>query len=244
MNDPSVEDNTQFVSYFLSRAYDVISDSTFKKHLINCRDKGDAWAVRMHFDMTAMCQSCRKVQTRISNMHGTIQHAQWASICKEIMSSASPPTRVYAGHSVCSLTGETLDYSIDLSRPGKNGKTTHVHLKYWYFFLFLWFISKIEYVIRSLTKQWLESLGSQQTKPEQVKSEVKPEAKPETHRDYTVLCERFRSENEHLMEQLGQLYRKAQRFVEATIDLYESQFDVQPVLNPPEDFFLNNEPHA
>ena len=46
------------------------------------------------------------------------------------------------------------------------------------------------------------------------------------------------------MEQLGQLYRKAQRFVEATIDLYESQFDVQPVLNPPEDFFLNNEPHA
>jgi hypothetical protein len=56
-------------------------------------------------------------------------------------------------------------------------------------------------------------------------------------KDYTVLCERFRVENDLLMRQMAELYRKGQDFVAATIDLYLMQHDVQPVLNPPDAFF-------
>ena len=49
-----------------------------------------------------------------------------------------------------------LDHSLDLSKAGKNAKEIRVHLRFFYCSLFIWLISKIEYVIRSSVKPWLE----------------------------------------------------------------------------------------
>ena len=220
-------DEEEFIGFFLSKAYDVISEGHFKKHLIQCRDRGDAWAVKMHREMTGITQSCRRVQTRIAAMHNTPQHAHWAGICRDVMASAQPPIKIFTGYSQCSLTGEALDYSIDLTRAGKNSKGVYVHLRFWHYFVFLWLIVKIEYIIRSVTKQWLESARASPAQP----------ADSEAGKDYTELCERFRAENESLMHQMALLYQRGQDFVAATIDLYLSQFDIVPVLNPPEAFF-------
>lgn len=218
-------DSEDFVGFMLSKAYDVLSEGHFKKHLIQCRDRGDAWAVRMHAQQTRIAQRCRKIQTRISSMHDTPQQAEWAGICRDVMASAQPPIRVFTGFSRCSLTGEALDYSIDLTRAGKNSKGVYVHLRFWHFFIFLWFTAKIEYIIRSCTKQWMEALQDPQASP----------------KDFTGLCERFRGENEPLIQQMGALFQRAHDFVSVSVDLYQAQFDVQPVLRPPESF-LHPEP--
>ena len=212
----------------------MISEGHFKKHLIQCRDRGDAWAVKMHREMTAITQSCRRVQTRIAGMHTTPQHAHWAAICRDVMASAQPPTRIYTGFCQCSLTGEALDYSLDLTRAGKNNKGVYVHLRFWHWYLFLWLISKIEYIIRSVSKQWIET--AQEPRESQ--------AEPDQRRDYTALCERFRAENEPLMHQMALLYQRGQDFVAATIDLYEHQFNITPVLNPPDTFYSERAPRV
>jgi len=160
-------------------------------------------------------------------MHDTPQQAEWAGICRDVMASAQPPIRVFTGFSRCSLTGEALDYSIDLTRAGKNSKGVYVHLRFWHFFIFLWFTAKIEYIIRSCTKQWMEALQDPQASP----------------KDFTGLCERFRGENEPLIHQMGALFQRAHDFVSVSVDLYQAQFDVQPVLRPPESF-LNPETAA
>jgi hypothetical protein len=216
-----------FVGFMLSKAYDVLSEGHFKKHLIQCRDRGDAWAVRMHAQQTRIAQRCRKIQTRIGGMHETPQQTEWAAICRDVMASAQPPIRVFTGFSRCSLTGEALDYSIDLTRAGKNSRGVYVHLRFWHFFVFLWFTAKIEYIIRSCTKQWMEALQAPQR----------------ADKDFTALCERFRADNEQLIEQMSALFHRAHDFVCASVDLYEAQFDVQPVLRPP-DAFLNPEKAA
>lgn len=219
----SAPDADEFMGFMLSKAYDVLSEGHFKKHLIQCRDRGDAWAVRMHAQQTRVAQRCRKIQTRISGMHETPQQAEWAGVCRDVMASAQPPIRVFTGFSRCSLTGVALDYSIDLTRAGKNSKGVNVHLRFWHFFVFLWFTAKIEYIIRSCTKQWMEALQD-------------PPAQPDVRKDFTALCERFRAENEPLIQQMGALFHRAHDFVTASVDLYQAQFDVQPVLRPPESF--------
>lgn len=207
-----------FEGFMLCKAYDVLSEGQFKKHLIQCRDKGDGWAVAMHTQQTRVTHECRHIQAQIAAMLDT-PNAEWAQICRDVMGSAQPPVKVFTGYSQCCLTGAFLDYSIDLSRSGKNTRESFVHLRFWHFFIFLWFTAKIEYVIRSCTKQWLEG-----------------QALPEK-RDYTALCERFKEENEPLIAQMGALFRKASDYVQATIELYRQQFDVTPVLRPPESFF-------
>lgn len=217
---PDTDDQEDFVGFMLSKAYDVLSEGHFKKHLIQCRDRGDAWAVRMHTQQTRVAQVCRRIQTRIGAMHDTPQQAEWAAICRDVMASAQPPIRVFTGFSRCSITGESLDYSIDLTRAGKNNKSVFVHLRFWHWFIYLWFVAKIEYIIRSCTKQWIEAI---QDSP--------------LRKDFTALCERFRTENESLVQQMACLFRKARDFVTASIDLYQTQFDVQPVLKPPDSFY-------
>lgn len=222
----SLHESEEFIGFMLSKAYDVLSEGHFKKHLIQCRDRGDAWAVRMHAQQTRIAQRCRKVQTRIAGMHDTPQQAEWAGICRDVMASAQPPIRVFTGFSRCSLTGDSLDYSIDLTRAGKNSKGVYVHLRFWHFFIFLWFTAKIEYIIRSCTKQWMEALG---------------DTTPEQRKDFTALCERFRAENEPLIQQMAALFHRAHDFVSASVDLYQAQFDVQPVLRPPQAFLTPQE---
>jgi len=217
----AAQDEDEFVGFMLSKTYDVLSEGHFKKHLIQCRDRGDAWAVHMHAQQTRIAQRCRKIHTRIAGMQETPQQAEWASICRDVMASAQPPIKVFTGFSHCSITGESLDYSIDLTRAGKNSKGVYVHLRFWHFFVFLWFSAKIEYIIRSCTKQWLENTATQN----------KPESK-----DFTSICERFRSENEDFIQNMSNLFRKAHDFVVNSIDLYQTQFEVRPVLRPPETF--------
>ena len=205
-----------FEGFMLCKAYDVLSEGHFKKHLIQCRDKGDAWAVAMHTQQTKIMHECRHIQAQINSLLDT-PNSEWAQICRDVMSSAQPPVKVFTGYSQCCLTGAFLDYSIDLSRTGKNTRETYVHLRFWHFFIVLWFTAKIEYVIRSCTKQWLEG--------------------QEPSSDYTATCERFRAENEELIRQMGSLFRKASNYVQGTIELYRQQFHVTPVLKPPESFF-------
>ena len=40
MADPV--DGASFVGFMLAKSYDVLSDGSFKRHMIQCRDRGDA----------------------------------------------------------------------------------------------------------------------------------------------------------------------------------------------------------
>ena len=217
MDDATAEDVEGFL---LSKAYDVISDGNFKKHLILCRDRGDAWAIAMHLQQTRIAQACKRLQTVIGEMAEVPQQREWALLCREVMASAQPPIKVFTGLCRCSLTAASLDYSLDLSRAGKNGREVFVDLRFWHFFVFLWYIAKIEYVIRSCTKQWLEGADAS---------------------DITTCCERFRSDNDSLLRQLAALFLRARSYVSQSVELYKKQFDVQPVLEPPEAFFASPE---
>lgn len=206
-------DEEEFARFLHSKAYDVISNGNFRKHLMHCRDRGDVWAVQMTSNQAKVNQECRVVQGLIGGMLGTSDDS-WAHVCKDVMSSAQPPTKVLAGYTTCFFTGEKLDCCIDLTRNGKKGREVHVHLRFWHFFIFLWFIAKIEYIIRACTKCWLERLKCEKDEME----------------NYTEMCEQFVEQNRDFTRSMYLVFVKALDYVSNTVQLYKEEFQIQPVL--------------
>ena len=206
-----------FAAFLQCKAYDVLSDGAFKKHLVQSRDNGEAWAMEMHARQNRVAGACRALQTLTLGATGRL-----ALVCKDVMASAQPPVRVFTGYSLCALTGEHTDYSIDLTRNSKGAPECHVHPRFWHFFVLLWFVSKLEYVARACTKQWGER--HRETTP--------------GCRDYPLLCRTFAAENADLTSQLHQIFVKALAYVARSLEVHKQESELQPVLQPPPEYFL------
>lgn len=211
-----------FHAYAQIKAYDVISAGNFKRHLSTSRDNGDKWAVQMYNRHNAVQAKVREVFTLVSQL--TTPNSQLIQkICKDVMSCAQPPVKVLTGANVCCLTQTNTEHCIDLTRMGKNSKEVFVHTRFWHFFVFLWFCSKLEYVIRACTKQWLD------TQP----------CKPNPG-NYTELCEEYTVQNLDFNEKLFKLFVKGMDYISLSLSTYRDKYALLPVLTPPEDFIVDN----
>ena len=56
--------------------------------------------------------------------------------------------RLLAGKFECAITRAQLVYCLDVSRNTRQPPTTCVHLRFWPFFVLLWYCAKLDYVIR------------------------------------------------------------------------------------------------
>jgi hypothetical protein len=129
------------------------------------------------------------------------------------MSCAQPPIKVLTGHNTCCLTGVSTEHCIDLTRVGKNSKEVYVHPRFWHFFVFLWFCSKLEYVIRACTKQWLDTCDQ--------KAGVD---------NYTRLCDEYTEQNGELNGQLFRLFSKGIAYITTSLSMYRDKYAMQPML--------------
>lgn len=204
----------EFTSFVHSKAFDVISSGNFKKHLVLSRDEGDRWAVTMHQNQLKVLASFRVLQTQLAGMT-CAKLSPFVRICKDVMVCAQPPIKVFSGSSRCCITGLSTDYSIDLTRNCKNSTKVLVHPRFWHFFIFLWVSSKIEYIIRACTKQWVEKC--------QFGSSV----------GITERCEAYMEESEDFIDKMFQIYVKALDYVMLSLQKYEEFYESKPVLRPP-----------
>lgn len=207
-----------FHAYAQIKAFDVISQGNFKRHLSSSRDNGDKWAVLMYNRHNVVQTKVREVFTLVGQL--TTPNSQLIQrICKDVMSCAQPPIKVLTGSNICCLTQTQTEHCIDLTRMGKNSKEVLVHTRFWHFFVFLWFCAKLEYVIRACTKQWLE------TQP------FKP-----TPRTYTELCEEYSVQNVCFNEKLFQLFLKGMDYISLSLSIFRDKYALLPVLTPPEEY--------
>lgn len=207
-----------FHAYAQIKAFDVISQGNFKRHLSSSRDNGDKWAVLMYNRHNVVQTKVREVFTLVGQL--TTPNSQLIQrICKDVMSCAQPPIKVLTGSNICCLTQTHTEHCIDLTRMGKNSKEVLVHTRFWHFFVFLWFCAKLEYVIRACTKQWLE------TQP------FKP-----TPRTYTELCEEYSVQNVCFNEKLFQLFLKGMDYISLSLSIFRDKYALLPVLTPPEEY--------
>jgi hypothetical protein len=204
----------EFNSFMHSKAFDVISSGNFKKHLAHSRDEGDKWAITMHQNQLKVQSAFRELHVQLNRMT-CVRFLPFVQVCKDVMACAQPPIKVFSGSSKCFITGLNTDYSIDLTRNCKNSTKVLVHPRFWHFFIFLWVSSKIEYIIRACTKQWMEVT--------QFGDAV----------GITERCETYLEDNRVFIDNVFNIYVKAFDYVTLSLKKYEEFYESKPVLQPP-----------
>lgn len=189
-----------FRLFYLAKSFDVIGLGSFRRHVCKCKEAGDPWAVEMNAGVNRIQQAVRALQARIGQIPKP-RNALLHQLCKDVMVGAQPPIRMYAGYTTCSLSGVSCNTCIDLTRPAKNSQHVHIHARFSHFFLMLWFCSKLEYVVRSCAKAWLER---------QVDREEK---------SFKELCEKFKDETDEYCRQLHGVLVRSYSHVGKTLDV-------------------------
>jgi len=92
----------EFKNFFLAKAFDVVGNGSFRKHLARCKDVGDMWAVDMAASIQVMQGQIKEIVGAIQSMPQTPN--KFHEICKDVMMSAQPPTKLHAGCVTCSIT--------------------------------------------------------------------------------------------------------------------------------------------
>ena len=199
----------EFRGFFHAKAFDVVGNGTYRKHLAKCKETGDHWAVTMGAQIHEVQSQIREVQSAVQDMPRNADRL--AEICRDVMMSAQPPIRLFAGHAECAITQRRCTRCLDLSRAQKGHSSVYVDMRFCRFFMLLWYCNKLEYIIRSYTRTWMDTHHTD----------------VETFRDLcTVMC----TEQESTIVRMHGLFVMALGHVFATLRHHAHQNTHTPVL--------------
>jgi len=146
---------SEFLDYIQCKAFDVISgDGSYRRYLYQCVDKQDEWAVRMHANVAKVGNHIREVQVLVERVRS--MNTPLSKVCTEVVTAMHAPVRIMPNLSVCCITGSHAQGCIDVSRATKSENPILVHPRFHYFFMMLYYVHRLEHVVRSFTKSWLE----------------------------------------------------------------------------------------
>ena len=158
----------EFQDYVQCKAFDVISgDGSYRRYLYQCVDKQDEWAIRMHSNVAKVSNHVREIQALVDRVRGL--NTPISRVCTEVVTAMHAPVRIVPGLAICSITGSHVQGCVDVSRATKSENPVLVHPRFHYFFLMLYFVHRLEHVIRSFTKCWLEQQDQDMTMAELTK---------------------------------------------------------------------------
>lgn len=152
---------SQFKAYMLYKSFDMLSDGTYKKIVVKCKDNGDEWAVKMHHDVHAVIQSIKNINLEIVSLV-EFGKRRLHEVCTEVQSAMTPPCRVRSGWHICHITGLRSNECIDLTRAGRSESIITIHKDFQHFVIMLWYVLKIEHIAKALTRSWLQQKGGAQ----------------------------------------------------------------------------------
>lgn len=145
----------QFANYVHFKAFDVIGDGQYRKFLVKCRDNSEMWAINIFQDVQSVNSLIKQVSTEINKLLD-IGCIKIHRICSEITTCINPPVRQKMGWHICNLSGMRSDNCVEISRSGRAETFAVVNAKYTKFILMLWFVSRLDHIIKIITKHWLE----------------------------------------------------------------------------------------
>jgi hypothetical protein len=145
----------EFKDYCHTKAFEVIGDDNqYKKYFSQCRENAEAWALKVHQSMARVVAEIKQVQLLIDNLQ-TQGKEKIHKLCTEVMASSNPPIRKKNGWNVCSISGTRSDACLEIGRRGKETSLILVHQKFSAFIINLWFVCKLEHIVKHQTKTWI-----------------------------------------------------------------------------------------
>ena len=150
-------DRSAFKDFVLCKALDVISGNcAYRRYLHQCCENGEDWALKVSANVAAFAGVIKELHALVDRVR-RLPNSKLGKVCGEIVSSMHSPVRVIPGWSTCVITECQAQNCIDVSRATKQNQSIPVHSKFQYFVLMCFYWCRIEHVVRTYTKVWLES---------------------------------------------------------------------------------------
>jgi hypothetical protein len=177
------------------RAYDIISNGQYKKHVVQNKEICEHWAVELYTQyQQTLC--CLRNVTQIQAQIRARGYDRLASLCSIISECSEYPFTTNSAWSVCYLTGVRCKHSLQLKRnqptftSTKRAKlstsiqmstipacsatdTIEIHSKFRTFLVSYWLLSRFDTVLKVIVRQWIHQLNEQDCT------------------DYSLLCRKF-----------------------------------------------------
>jgi hypothetical protein len=163
---------SQFVDFLLVKSYDIISENKYRKYLVGCKENGDAWAISLQNSISIVVASGKHVHTKVEAISNQIE-PKLKKMCQEVMSMPDAPTTRSLSWATCFITGMKCDGCVEIGshlksntrhknkqhndspEPPKPRLPLTVHPKFAHFAFMLWYVSRIEHIIRNYTRYWI-----------------------------------------------------------------------------------------
>jgi hypothetical protein len=125
------------------------------------------------------------------------------AICSEVTASQLPPNALCVEAGTCAVTRSKSSVCINLGGHGRAVANVNllIHPSLFHFFVMVWYVHKIEHVIRNYTRWWLEQRTDAEDNIEQ-------------------LCHEF-STDTVLFSQLHAIFNHAVSHIELSIEEYQ-----------------------
>ena len=154
-------DRTAFKDFLVCKALDVISGNcAYRKYLHQCCENGEEWALKVSANVATVSTVVKELHALVDRVR-RLPNSRLGKVCGEIVSSMHSPVRVIPGWSTCVITDCQAQNCIDVSRATKQNQSIPVHSKFQYFVLMCFYCCRIEHVVRTYTKAWLEGQSSE-----------------------------------------------------------------------------------
>lgn len=145
-----------FRTFFMCKAFDVIGQGTYKPYIIKCKENNDQWAIDAHRSINTVLDCLKRILALLHKIQ-SLPNVALSNVCKETVGNTTPPSASASEWGVCHISGEHSKDCVRLHRGGARGNDiVHIHEKYFRFIKLLWYATKIEHVVRSITRFWLE----------------------------------------------------------------------------------------
>jgi len=150
-------DRSVFKDFLVCKALDVISGNcAYRKYLHQCCENGEEWALKVSDNVATVASVVKELHALVDRVR-RLPNSRLGKVCGEIVSSMHSPVRIIPGWSTCVITDCQAQNCIDVSRATKQNQSIPVHSKFQYFVLMCFFCCRIEHVVRTYTKIWLEN---------------------------------------------------------------------------------------
>eukprot|EP00961_Rhodomonas_salina_P095330 1282502-Rhodomonas_salina.1 len=149
-----LEDTTTYIKY---RIFDVVGNGAYRKHLLACKDVGQKWAVDMNSSVVRVNAASKAIQVLINDLQQNKKTGLY-TLCQTVVENNSPPIEQSTVMAECCVSGKQKCQCIVLKCKGRGAPCITVQSRFGHFILMLWTVFKMDLVIKSISKEFVENL--------------------------------------------------------------------------------------
>ena len=121
-----VELEDKFKEYLLFKAFDIISDGSYRRFVLKQKHSGDKWAIDLHMCIHEVSSSVKSVTKLVHCLQNKPTTLKLYTLCQRVLQDLNPPTLSSDVWKICSLTGMRSDKIVCIGKSSK-GDIFYVH---------------------------------------------------------------------------------------------------------------------